>query len=63
MKKLVLLVLIVLFVSCKKSNPQLRNYVNDNQVVFLFEKDGVKVYRFTDNMNYHYFTSKGEIIK
>jgi hypothetical protein len=30
------------------------------QVDFLFEKDGIKVYRFNDGGGYHYFTSKGE---
>ena len=32
----------------------------DFDVQFLFEKDGVKVYRFLDNGHYHYFTSDGE---
>ena len=30
------------------------------KVEFLFEKDGIKVYRFTDGGNSHYFTSRGE---
>lgn len=32
---------------------------NNIKVEFLFEKDGIKVYRFYDG-NYHYFTSRGE---
>ena len=31
-------------------------------VEYLFEKDGVKVYRFYDAMHFHYFTSRGETI-
>ena len=32
------------------------------EVEYLFEKDGVKMYRFYDGMHYHYFTSRGETI-
>jgi hypothetical protein len=32
------------------------------EVEYLFDKDGVKVYRFFDNGHYHYFTTKGETI-
>jgi hypothetical protein len=32
------------------------------EVEYLFEKDGVKVYRFFDVGHYHYFTTKGETI-
>ena len=32
------------------------------EVEYLFEKDGVKVYRFFDVGRYHYFTTKGETI-
>ena len=32
------------------------------EVEFLFEKDGVKVYRFFDVGRYHYFTTGGETI-
>ena len=32
------------------------------EVEHLFDKDGVKVYRFLDNGHYHYFTTKGETI-
>lgn len=29
------------------------------EIEYLFEKDGVKMYRFYDNMRYHYFTTGG----
>lgn len=35
---------------------------DDYSVTYLFEKDGIKVYRFHDGLNYHYFTSRGETI-
>ena len=35
---------------------------NDTYTVsYLFEQDGVKVYRFYDRGNYVYFTTKGEV--
>ena len=33
---------------------------NGFEVQYLFEKDGVKVYRFYDNGRTHYFTTNGE---
>lgn len=35
---------------------------NGFEVEYLFEKDGVKVYRFWDVGHYHYFTTAGETI-
>lgn len=32
------------------------------QIEFLFEKDGLRMYRFYDGGNYHYFTTRGETI-
>lgn len=32
------------------------------EVEFLFEKDGIKMYRFMDGQRIHYFTTKGETI-
>lgn len=32
---------------------------NKYEVDFLFEKDGVKVYRFFDGGRFHYFTTNG----
>jgi hypothetical protein len=33
---------------------------SEYDVTFLFEKDGIKVYRFFDGSHAHYFTSSGE---
>ena len=30
------------------------------QIEYLFEKDGIKMYRFMDGSHYHYFTTNGE---
>jgi hypothetical protein len=30
------------------------------QIEYLFEKDGIKMYRFMDGSHYHYFTTQGE---
>ena len=64
MKKLILgLIVMLSLVSCKKESGQPSSSTTEGKnykVEFLFEKDGVKVYRFMDNFNYHYFTSKGE---
>jgi len=35
---------------------------NGFQVEYLFEKDGIKVYRFYDGGRIHYFTTLGETI-
>jgi len=35
---------------------------NGIKVEFLFEHNGVKMYRFLDGGNVHYFTNKGETI-
>jgi hypothetical protein len=48
--------------SCNKNEISSSIEGNDFKVDLLFEKDGVKVYRFTDGASYHYFTSKGETI-
>jgi hypothetical protein len=46
--------------SCGKKAQSTSTEGNDIKVEFLFEKDGVKVYRFRDFGNYHYFTTRGE---
>ena len=46
--------------SCKKEAQSTSTEGNNIKVEFLFEKDGIKVYRFFDNFDYHYFTSRGE---
>ena len=68
MKKVLLgLIVMLCLLSCKKQetdpsvvNYKVKFYKEDYKVKFLFEKDGVKVYRFMDRHNYHYFTSKGK---
>ena len=32
------------------------------EVELLFEKEGIKMYRFYDNGRFHYYTNKGETI-
>lgn len=60
MKKLILIALI--FASCKKEAQQQVQSTNSNfQVELLFEVDGCKVYRFLDG-DYKYFTTcKGSV--
>jgi hypothetical protein len=47
--------------SCMKQSVSTSTEGIDVKVEFLFEKDGVKVYRFYDG-NAHYFTTNGETI-
>ena len=61
MKKITILAgiaLSIMLTSCHK-DPVSSETKGDFQVELLFEKDGLKVYRFYDG-RYHYFTSKGE---
>jgi hypothetical protein len=63
MKKIfVFCVCVVLFCGCfKDGTPENVGQAKDDfEVTLLFEKDGVKVYRFSDGGNYRYFTSRGE---
>ena len=48
--------------SCKKDEISSSIEGNGFEVEFLFEKDGIRVYRFIDGSSTHYFTSKGETI-
>jgi hypothetical protein len=62
MKKVLLgLIVMLCLLSCKKQETD-SSVVDkeDYKVKFLFEKDGLKVYRFMDRHNYYYFTSKGK---
>ena len=53
---------ITLFSSCS-IDPVSTSVEGKGMVVdFLFEKDGIKVYRFKDGNCFHYFTSTGETI-
>lgn len=61
MKYLLLLMLATLIMcSCQHEPLQTTETVNGIHVQFLFEKDGIKVYRFEDGGYYHYFTTRGE---
>jgi hypothetical protein len=57
-----IVVSLLTFTSCKKDEISSSIEGNGFKVEFLFEKDGIKVYRFTDVGTYHYFTSRGETI-
>ena len=62
MKKLALALIIgISLVSCVETNPN-GSPTEKVGLSFLFEKDGVKVYRFFDEGRYHYFTTNGETI-
>jgi hypothetical protein len=63
MKKiLIILAAVVTLQSCKKDPQSVHHVGNGFQVEFLFEHNGIKMYRFSDNGNAHYFTSQGETI-
>ena len=60
MKKLIILAITAtLLTSCYSISTE---KVGDFQVEFLFEKDGIKMYRFRDGGRTHYFTNRGETI-
>jgi hypothetical protein len=57
------LIFLLLLTSCEKDGLITTRTANQNFYVdFLFEIEGVKVWRFSDGGRYHYFTSKGETI-
>jgi hypothetical protein len=66
-KVLVILAIVLMITSCKKKfetseaniSPVLAKQI-EYDVKFLFEKDGIKTYRFYDEGRYHYFTTNGE---
>jgi hypothetical protein len=64
MKKLfgIGIAMMLLVTSCYKAPQSTETIGNGFQVEFLFEKDGIKVYRFSDGGHSHYFTSTGETI-
>jgi hypothetical protein len=64
MKKIIgLLFISITLVSCHGNGIEKSKTNNDEyDVTYLFEKDGIKVYRFYDGLNFHYFTSRGETI-
>ena len=63
MKKILTIVLLgILLIGCNKDPQSTSTIGNGFKVEYLFEKDGVRVYRFYDGGRYHYFTTKGETI-
>lgn len=54
-----LLLVGVLLTGCYKDSQSSTKEGKGFDVEFLFEKDGIKVYRFFDG-RYHYFTTSGE---
>jgi len=62
MKKIVFLIAIgFLLTSCYKDSISIETK-GDFKIEFLFEKNGIKMYRFRDGGRYHYFTDRGETI-
>jgi hypothetical protein len=63
MKKLLLILILGLTItSCKHDPVSSSREGLDIKVDLLFEKDGIKMYRFYDNGRCHYYTNKGETI-
>ncbi len=71
MKKIVLTIALTIIITIvvsisiitrNENEPVSKSFEGNNiEVEFMFEKDGVKVYRFYDG-KYHYFTTNGETI-
>lgn len=61
MKKILAIASMIFLTSCLGEGIE-REKTNNSEydVTFLFEKDGIKVYRFFDGSHAHYFTSSGE---
>ena len=63
MKKIIGIVLVgVILTGCYKDPQSSTTEGNGFNVEFLFEKDGIKMYRFFDGGRQHYFTTSGETI-
>jgi hypothetical protein len=61
MKKLIAAVfLLAVFSGCYEKSVSSTTEGRGVEVELLFEKDGIKVYRFLDGGHYHYFTDRGE---
>lgn len=59
MKRFILVFLVLLFVSCSKEGTYVpsENAKDDFYIEYLFECDGVKMYRFYDGGRFRYFTT------
>ena len=63
MKKIIsALIILVAFSGCFEKPVNMTTEGNGVQVELLFEKDGIKVYRFMDGGQCHYFTDRGETV-
>lgn len=63
MKKLLLISILGLAItSCEHEPISSSREGLDMEVDLLFEKDGIKMYRFFDNGHFHYYTNRGETI-
>ena len=63
MKKLIFAFgITLLFTSCEHESISKSHEGIDFEVELLFEKDGIKMYRFLDNGRFHYYTDRGETI-
>jgi len=63
MKKIFLVAIAALTLSsCYKDPQNMTTEGNGFEVEFLFEKDSIRVYRFRDGGNVHYFTTRGETV-
>ena len=63
MKKILLVLTFVSLIGCVNKSISVEQTGKDNLITisFLFEKDGLKMYRFYDAGHYHYFTTKGDV--
>jgi hypothetical protein len=64
MKKILFLGLTIISLSSCMGEGIERTKTNNDEfdVTYLFEKDGIKVYRFSDGMRDHYFTTGSQTI-
>ena len=63
MKKIIFALGITLLMTSCLNEAQSKSHEGiDFEVEFLFEKDGIKMYRFYDNGRYHYYTNHGETV-
>ena len=61
MKKIIsALIILVAFSGCYEKSISSTKEGKGVEVELLFEKDGIKVYRFMDGGHCHYFTDRGE---
>lgn len=64
MKRILFVILITTMVGCYNEPQSVEHTGKDDkfQIEYLFEKNGIKMYRFYDGGAYHYFTTNGETI-